>query len=291
MNDIYLVQKKCYGTAPYSFSTYIYDTKGLGEKLHTTAHYHGGWEFVMPTEGNIEVQICAKCHTITPHQGAFIRPQTMHAVRNASRDCRLKAIVFDDDFLCIDRVLPLQTQCIDAFLNSTAKIPCFLVNDSSIEKDILACIHKIMDLCGNINSGTGLKIRANILLLISEIITKYSPQESYIIKHKRNIQIIKKALRYIHENYQHKISLDEICQYVSMSKCYFCRFFKKEMHITIVEYIQRYRIKMASNLLKKNHGKVLEVAIDCGFNNISHFNNVFKQIMACSPSEYRRRYL
>lgn len=95
------------------------------------------------------------------------------------------------------------------------------------------------------------------------------------------------ALNYINENLSASLSLDELAQKAGMSRTYFSTVFKKLNGLTPWEYIGLKRIERAKRLLRTTNKSVLEISLDCGFNNISHFNRQFKQATGLKPVEYK----
>ena len=93
----------------------------------------------------------------------------------------------------------------------------------------------------------------------------------------------------IHQKLGENITLDELAEEADMSRTYFCSVFKKLNGITPWEYINIKRIEKAKHLLRTTQKTVLEISLECGFNNLSHFNRVFLRITAQSPSDYRKR--
>ncbi|GAA0790598.1 hypothetical protein GCM10008910_00430 [Faecalicatena orotica] len=63
--------------------------------------------------------------------------------------------------------------------------------------------------------------------------------------------------------------------------------FKKEVGEPITEYLTRYRIEKAKELLKDNTMRLREIAEMVGFNDVSYFSNTFKKVAGMSPTEYR----
>ncbi len=98
------------------------------------------------------------------------------------------------------------------------------------------------------------------------------------------------TLIYIHENYMNKIKLDQLAMISNMSKGHFIRKFHAEIGQTPIEYINHYRIYRASKLFKITNQNVTEVALNCGFNNISYFIKLFKNIVGVSPKTFTLRY-
>jgi len=74
---------------------------------------------------------------------------------------------------------------------------------------------------------------------------------------------------------------------VHTSIFYFCKLFKKVTGTTFTEFVSRTRVEKAKNLLLNPNLRVSEIAYEVGFQSLTHFNRVFKQIMGESPTEYR----
>jgi AraC-like DNA-binding protein len=84
------------------------------------------------------------------------------------------------------------------------------------------------------------------------------------------------------------ISLEDTAHRVSMSKEYLARCFRQEMGITLVTYLNRYRVDQAKVLLEKGELNLTEIAMATGFSSSAYFSRVFRQETGISPSEYTR---
>lgn len=98
---------------------------------------------------------------------------------------------------------------------------------------------------------------------------------------------INTVYKYVRENFQSQISLDEISDRVSMTEPAFCRYFKKISGKTFTKFVNEYRLVHASKLLSESSSSITDICFECGFNNFSHFNKQFKLFTGKSPSEYR----
>jgi AraC-like DNA-binding protein len=101
----------------------------------------------------------------------------------------------------------------------------------------------------------------------------------------------KKITGYIMQNFDKDISLAEIASVGSMGVTAFCNFFKEQFRVTFVEYLTTVRIGHACKLLSENDRNVVEVAYECGFNNLANFNRQFKKLKSMTPSDYRKTLL
>lgn len=103
--------------------------------------------------------------------------------------------------------------------------------------------------------------------------------------------ILSSVIKYLHENYMNKITLEETAEIMNMNPSYFSVFFKKEMDMNFSDYINNIRISYAKQFLNMPCFKVYEICEKVGFNDLSYFCRVFRKIEGVSPSEYRRSHI
>ncbi len=95
---------------------------------------------------------------------------------------------------------------------------------------------------------------------------------------------------YIHTHYREEMTLPEIAQVAGMSISSFGRFFKQQTGRTLSEYIIYLRLNYATSRLMESNDSISDVCFTSGFNNMSHFNRLFKRNKGCSPSQFRETY-
>lgn len=161
----------------------------------------------------------------------------------------------------------------------------------------------------NVYSSGGANSYWNLLL---HLVEKYTTREMAILASKffvidmgRNDQspfiifkgqkdhedeVVKNAQEYIEQNFQHKISVDELSNKFSVVRRTFERRFKKSTHNTIVEYIQRVKIEAAKKSFESSRKTIYEVMYDVGYTDVKAFRDVFKKITGMPPVEYRNKY-
>lgn len=101
---------------------------------------------------------------------------------------------------------------------------------------------------------------------------------------------ILKVKNFISKNYMDELRLPELASLVGMSSSAFSRFFKLHTGRNISEYIIDLRLGYAARMLVDTAKSISEIGFDCGFNNLSNFNRIFKKKKGCSPSEFRESY-
>ena len=90
---------------------------------------------------------------------------------------------------------------------------------------------------------------------------------------------------HIKNNYEEKISISDLSKELAYSESMLNRKFKKEVHITFNEYLNRYRINKAIDLLKNSDYNITEIAYMCGYSSAKYFARVFKKYLGMSPSD------
>jgi AraC-like DNA-binding protein len=118
----------------------------------------------------------------------------------------------------------------------------------------------------------------------TEILNSDLTSKNFILKDKIRMGAI---YEYIDANYHKKPDVNVVAQKVNLTTPAFCRYFKRQNNMTFTEFVNQYRIERAKNLLMQNHN-VSETCYAIGFDSISYFNKLFKQITGENPSDFRR---
>ncbi|MDR1618839.1 MAG: helix-turn-helix domain-containing protein [Treponema sp.] len=105
----------------------------------------------------------------------------------------------------------------------------------------------------------------------------------------RHSSALRKAERYIWENYTRKISLQEIANASGLSAPYFSTIFKNEIGENLSSYLNRLRVEKAATMLAETGMTLSEIAAACGFEDQSWFSKIFKSFTGTSPGKYREK--
>ncbi len=95
------------------------------------------------------------------------------------------------------------------------------------------------------------------------------------------------AIEYIRENYHKPITLEEVADYVGISRVYLSQTFKKETNKNIWDYLAQYRLSKAKELLLTSNLKIYAIAELCGFGSPQYFNKIFKRLTGFSPYQFK----
>jgi AraC-like DNA-binding protein len=103
----------------------------------------------------------------------------------------------------------------------------------------------------------------------------------------RHASSLRRAERFIWENYTRKVSLKEIAKVSGLSAPYFSTIFKDEMGENLSNYINRLRVEKASLMLRETESPISGISTACGFEDQSWFSKIFKSYTGFSPCKYR----
>lgn len=105
-----------------------------------------------------------------------------------------------------------------------------------------------------------------------------------------NSRRIDKAFEFMNANFDKPISLKDLSKLVSMTEVSFSRFIKKRTGNTFIDSLNEIRLGHATRMLIETTHSVAEISYNCGFNNISNFNRLFKKKKHCTPKEFRESF-
>ncbi|ERI94563.1 response regulator receiver domain protein [Clostridiales bacterium oral taxon 876 str. F0540] len=103
--------------------------------------------------------------------------------------------------------------------------------------------------------------------------------------------IIKRANKYIEENYMDDLTLEKVAEVVFISPVYLSKVYKKKMGINFIDYITKIRIERAKELLSNKNLKVYEISNLVGYKNLKYFYKVFKNYTGYTPNSYREIFM
>ena len=105
----------------------------------------------------------------------------------------------------------------------------------------------------------------------------------------KKADLLKECLLYMEEHYQEKLYIRDLASLCHLNEQYFTRFFGNHVGVPPLEYLNRYRVKKATDLMLHSEEKIVDIAKNTGFHNQGNFIKTFKTIMGESPNQYRKR--
>jgi AraC-like DNA-binding protein len=159
--------------------------------------------------------------------------------------------------------------------------PIFRVNDGNAMEWYFEEMRKSAVL----RFGADLRLQGLLSIFLSELIEKAGKEITEGNNYKDSY--IKKTLQFIEMNYSRNISVKDIAQFIGLNKNYFSTLFKQSLGVTPQEYIIKFRINKACELLKNPTLSISDVSRSVGYSDPLGFSKIFKQVKGSSPKAFR----
>jgi len=231
----------------------------------------------------------------TLHEGSMVivPPNFPHCL-DTREDSVLIRCEFTDDFIS-----DIPDKALKESLFNTVYLEPLLVHSNKIEpyhyfsESAAVEINEIFDLlCSEFKKKdefSAMFVRSNIIRLLAVISREYNE-----FNHNKQISIYREALNkslvYIHEHYNEKLYLKDVCQIALIGKSTFSYLFKEILGMSFSSYVQYLRVFNAQKLLVETDRTQEDIAETCGFGRISFFHRVFKSFTGMMPGQYRRMH-
>ena len=297
MNRELLKENRVHGNPMYPVSIYpnVEQTDEQNQSI-IDYHWHDEMEFIVVRQGSAIFQINMNYYEVHAGEGLFVNSGELHSgyvEKEHTFPCIFSAVVFSPDLLLSHAFDIVQEKFIDPLLKKKILPHPHIKREESWEIEILDYLDSILTENEEQSLTCELTTKAQLYLIFAKMVghiqqtTKgdHRPTGSH-----EKVERIKNVLNYIHEHYSEPLKLKDLASEINMSEGHFCRFFKQMVQKTPVDYVNHYRIQKASKLLENSDKKIVDIAMDVGFDNLSYFITVFKNHKSCTPSQYRKQF-
>lgn len=250
---------------------------------YVAPHWHDAVEIVYLLEGELRVIVGNSTRDLKAGQCAMVTPNQIHSTLCTSPN---RAIVFQIPEAFIEKFIP-QAKNLCFSLQDPADSP-ILQSKVELFKETLIKMQLLTDL-----QPDGAVLRFNSLLfeILFQLYHNFCTEalQKDTIQHSRNLERLEPVLQYIAANYNHPISLDEISGIAILQPKYFCRFFKKCMGVTFLEYQNEIRLSKIYKDITSTSDKISDILERHGFTNYKLFRRMFSERFHATPTEIRKQ--
>ena len=284
--DENLMETISHGTNRYPFD-FFYDDLALFDFNCIEWHWHTELEFVYIESGTVTFWIGEKRFVLSEGNGVFINSKILHRFHSSDG-----AVI--PNFLCMPCFISpedslIYSKYIQPIISSSLIFQVFY-KEVFWQAEVLENIKRIISVQ---NQRTVRELATSALMqeiwlnLYEHINIKNTNTDSTSsASSQARLQLM---MQYIHQNYRSNISLDNISDYVMLSKSTVLNYFRKYLHTTPINYLITYRLNEAAILLRKTEKKILTISNETGFNNVDYFCKLFKKRYHLTPTEYRKK--
>lgn len=281
-------EKVKHGTSLFPIACYYSDLR----RIPVDWHWHDELEIAVIDEGSAIVAAGKEKYTIHKGEGFFFNHGVLHSIRKVDMSgCKFHSVVFHPRIIygSIDSVFYQRYAA--PVLENRGMENIHLIPDVQWHKKIIDSINQIWNMCEMEQKGYEFRIRmvlSDMLLRLWENLPQVQHPKTKSI---RDEDRIKTMLQYIHDNYAGEITMKKIADSAMVSESECLRCFRRTIGTTPIQYVKQYRIQTAAGLLVSTQEKIADIAIQCGFQDISYFTKSFREQKGCVPTEYRKTNL
>lgn len=252
-------------------------------------HWHNEFEIHMILNGFGSFKCGDSCFTAKKDDVVIIPPNTLHSITPIDNEKIIyDTIVFSSEILCGKN----EDRCFIEFLKPIVTGECKVINPIDCShcyyEEIITLTQNIMSCAKANNPKLDLLMKSEIMKLFWLIDDSKAIINTKECDLSPRSEQLRSALNYISQNYKNHITVEMLANEVHLSSSYFMACFKRITGLSVVEYINRIKIKAACDMLINQSASVSEVAFECGYANLSNFNRHFKRIVGCPPIEYKK---
>lgn len=249
---------------------------------YTPNHWHGSIEIVYMLEGRIVRHMEGKTWDLTVGKCMIVNSNVIHSDKSMEHS-RYILLQIPLDF--IKKFIP-EIQHLNFVINEDEKDPEKLQQITKLKQMLL----KMKELYDKQEQGFLLEFNGYLFHLLFLLYTNFSTKifNTDLRPEQRDFDRLDKILQYVKQNYQRAISLDEIANVVVFSPAYFCRFFKKYMGTTFLEYQNEVRLSFIYRDIIETQEPVYKILEKHGFTNYKMFRRMFHERFGDTPLKIRQ---
>lgn len=250
-------------------------------------HWHEKIELLYFIKGEAII----KCNSleILAKKGDLIvvNSNELHQGHSISQTAEYHCIIFDTSLFQSRYVDTCETKYINPISQNRILFKNKIENDKKVSKYIFEFVNEYEAKEIGYEMAVKATLYQLLVLLLRNHVQLVLTSKEYDVRMK-NLKRFNGILEYIENNYNSKITIDQLCSMAHISRFYFCRVFKSITNKSLGEYLNQLRINKAEDLLKNGDVNITEAAMSCGFDDTNYFSRLFKKYKKESPSSFLR---
>lgn len=243
-------------------------------------HWHEELQWIVVLQGSAQFQVNEEYMTVSKGEGLFINQAQLHGAKDdAKNSCIYRCLNVSPLFIMSNELYAAYVQ---PYLQANSYMR--LTKSTSWSNQVLAHLQAIYTLLETKHPLFEFDLTIHLTQLWKEMIIGF--QQGIALRQPIQNERMKQMLQWIHTHYAETIILENIAQAGQLSRSECCRYFKRILHTTPLQYVTDYRIRKSLTYLQQYN--VTEVAYEVGFNSTSYYIEKFKERMGQTPLAYKK---
>ncbi|WP_379359542.1 MULTISPECIES: helix-turn-helix domain-containing protein [unclassified Paenibacillus] len=249
-------------------------------------HWHEHLEFLFIESGEAIIECGSVPIEAKPGDLIVVNSNELHYGISRSSDLAYHVLIADISLLHSGSVDAAETKFIAPISQNQLLFSNLVRGDAAT----VSCMHALIGELERRDFGYEVAIKSELyrllaLLLRGHVATVLTKDEH--AERMKNVARFEPVFRYIAENYQAPLTVEQLSGIAGLSRFHFSRLFKELTGRTVTEYVTAVRLDKADHLLRSTGLSVTEVAVESGFNDIYYFSRTFKKHKKVPPSKFR----
>lgn len=252
------------------------------ENLMTVTHWHKELEVTCMFDGETEFLIDGAPSTLRAGEACVINSEALHYARVKSHSLQNAA----GD---IGVTIQFRMSFLESLIPDISDY-AFVISGEETMRKIAEDMGKIYQFSKKVDENEfRLRCIAAVYDLLIILYTECRREKELVpVSASNEKDRIKQIIYYLNEHYAENLTEKELASRFYFSREHFSRFFKQHTGITLKDYLTRYRVGKAEQLLRTTDKKVLDIALETGFTNEAQLISWFKRMYSETPAKYRR---
>lgn len=273
-----------YELIPLNDKTNVRFFTSVDQGSYIAPHWHDALEIIYILEGSLKITISGVSRELNAGQCIMVSSSLIHSTLCTKPN---RAIVFQIPENFMEKFIPdsrnLQFSLTDPTENSVLQSKVEIFKETLLKMQLLVNLQP---------DGAVLRFNSLLFEILFQLYHNFSVKSipETTARHSRNLERLKPVLDYIAENYNRPISLDEISEIAILQPKYFCRFFKKCMGVTFLEYQNELRLSKIYKDIISTNNKISDILEQHGFTNYKLFRRMFQERFHATPTELRKNH-
>ena len=244
---------------------------------YRTPHFHKEWELIWLLDNPMTVSSGAGSFRAEKGDLLLFQPSEPHELHKVEDNCTFLCLQVSPELLRLENDLMVDTIRLNPYLGEQAAV----IRDALLE---------IAEAYLNRDSFNTLFCVGHVCLIFHRILgsvpIRAITREEQLSQEKRNKRL-SSLIRFVDENYMHKIRLSDFAEAEGFSMSYLSHFIKSTLNQSFQEYVNSVRINCACKLISGGEEKLTAVCMASGFSDYRYFSSAFKKQFGMTPEQYK----
>lgn len=255
------------------FRMFIFEGRDGNYKV--AKHWHHSVEIFLVQEGEIDFYINNSHLSLAQKDFVLVNSNEVHSV-----DCPNPNITI---------VLQIPAEAFEEYTKADSYVN-FEKKEEAENLKLTGLVTSMFSVYEKREYGYGLKVKSQFYELLYLLVTEFKAEamDKEVLRQKRQLDKLSHVTRYMRENYNQELKLEEVAARFGFSPTYLSRIFQKYAQINYRTYLIDLRVKYAVRELIQTDHEIGEIAMNHGFPDSRAFSKAFKKRYGCLPSQYRK---